>query len=859
MAKNYLKNILSAFAVCSLSTMAVAADYSLPFTFETTPENFNKCVVDDVNNDAAGNYGKWSYYVNSFSYQCNDNSSNPADDWIFLPIVDFGNATEVTVSFEAKVAMAKYPESFEVYLGKSQDKDAMTVAVGKEVGFQETASKTFSYTVTVPVSESSDWCLGFHAVSQPNMLDLYISNIKIVKSAGGDIQTIIPSAPVIKESAMDYLNYTATVQMPDKDTEGADITGSMTLNVFVDDESVESYSDLTAGAEKNIALTLTAGEHTIAYQAVLDGETSASASETVTAAKKVIVPGVPLVGEGVVTGMSYTVQVTMPSKDTEDQAITEKMSLKVAENDVVLKTFSNLEAGATEDVELSLGVGVHTLAFYAVIDDAKGEAVEKEVTIVEPSYSLPFSFQPSADSIKECVVVDANGDEDENGSANGVWKISDGAFCYTFSSKNNADDWVILPFVEVGETRNITVSVSVKTGNLPEAFELKLGNGRTISAMTETVTTRNEFKTDNKEYVNITADVVLPESDSDKWALGIHATSPFDMAFLYFKDIEIYDTPTEDQIPSSPVFVEGNLEDNVYTATLRMPTETATGAPIDPSARMTLKVTVDSEEATTKENLAPGAETEVVLTLDAGRHVILFSVVLDNAESEAERKIVTVKNSAVTTGNLPYKFTVTQDSFNDCIFVDVNSDGEENYGKGMWTYQYRYDNGGGAFKYFAGSTDADDWIILPMVNFGTSKGVVVSMNVETDSDPESFEVYLGKERTVEAMTLPVMNYTDFTHAGSYETLSASVALPESADGNEWCVGIRAVSPADHYVFYINEIQIKQDSTTGINTIATEESGEAEYYDLQGMRINSPEAGSIVIVRKAGNTYKTVVR
>lgn len=850
MAKNYLKNILSAFAVCSLSTMAVAADYSLPFTFETTPENFNKCVVDDVNNDAAGNYGKWSYYVNSFSYQCNDNSSNPADDWIFLPIVDFGNATEVTVSFEAKTQ--RFPEAFEVYLGKGQEAQAMTVEVIKENNFlSRDTYQSFSVTVAIPSGTPNEWCLGFHAVSQPNMFDLYISNIKIVKSAGGNVETIVPSAPLIKESAMDYLNYTATVQMPDKDTEGADITGSMTLNVFVDDESVESYSDLAAGAEKNIALTLTAGEHTIAYQAVLDGETSASASETVTAEKKVIVPGVPVVGEGVVTGMSYTVQVTMPSKDTEDQAITEKMSLKVAENDVVLKTFSNLEAGATEDVELSLGVGVHTLAFYAMIDDAKGEAVEKEVTIVELSYKLPYTFQPSAQSLKECVVLDANGDES-------AWSIINGELGYKYNQRNSADDWVILPFVEVGETSNITVSINVKTGDYPEAFEVKFGDARNVAAMTESVLSRNEFNT-AKEYVTLTAEVELPESTDGKWALGIHATSQADKGTLSIKDIEIYATPTEDQIPSSPVFVEGNLEDNVYTATLRMPTETATGAPIDPSARMTLKVTVDSEEATTKENLAPGAETEVVLTLDAGRHVVLFSVVLDNAESEAERKIVTVKNSAVTTGNLPYKFTVTQDSFNECIFVDVNSDGEENYGKGMWTYQYRYDNGGGAFKYFAGSRDADDWIILPMVNFGTSKGVVVSMNVETDSDPESFEVYLGKERTVEAMTLPVMNYTDFTHAGSYETLSASVALPESADGNEWCVGIRAVSPADHYVFYINEIQIKQDSTTGINTIATEESGEAEYYDLQGMRINSPEAGSIVIVRKAGNTYKTVVR
>ena len=36
-------------------------------------------------------------------------------------------------------------------------------------------------------------------------------------------------------------------------------------------------------------------------------------------------------------------------------------------------------------------------------------------------------------------------------------------------------------------------------------------------------------------------------------------------------------------------------------------------------------------------------------------------------------------------------------------------------------------------------------------------------------------------------------------------------------------------------------------------------GEAEYFNLQGMRVQHPEAGSIYICRKGGKSFKTMVR
>ena len=47
--------------------------------------------------------------------------------------------------------------------------------------------------------------------------------------------------------------------------------------------------------------------------------------------------------------------------------------------------------------------------------------------------------------------------------------------------------------------------------------------------------------------------------------------------------------------------------------------------------------------------------------------------------------------------------------------------------------------------------------------------------------------------------------------------------------------------------------------SGIENVAAEDNAEAAYYNQQGIRIEHPAKGEVVIVRKGGKTYKTVTR
>lgn len=376
------------------------------------------------------------------------------------------------------------------------------------------------------------------------------------------------------------------------------------------------------------------------------------------------------------------------------------------------------------------------------------------------TYSLPFEFEPDHATFKECIVIDLN--NDGNGT-NGTWSVQDNAFRFTYSSDASmpADDWIILPFVDCGTNSKVTVSISVKAGGYNENFELVLGQERTVEAMTVPVIKEENYK--DPAYKTLTAEIELPEGDSNIWALGIHAYSDANMNTLDIKDISI------------------------------------TGEAAEPPV---------ADEYT-----------------------------------------------------LPFNFPATLDNFNRCVAFDLNGDRDPNdtqdYNFGIWSFTTGY---GGAFKYaYNQANDANDWLILPLVDFGESTHVSVSVGVRTESDAESFKIFLGREQTPDAMTLEVLSRENYVHNTDFETISSEVKLPAEnpQTDSKWCVGIHASSPAFRYNIFVNNVSVTGTTDTGVDSVNASESAETEYYNLQGIRLRDPSRGETVIIRRNGKIRKAV--
>ncbi len=826
-----------------------AADYTLPFSLTPSAETFAECVTLDENHDATPDgMGGWAFSGNpKFSFKYTYSMANQADDWLILPAVDFGDCRNVKVSFQIETYSDK--EDFQVMLGHTPTVDGMTQTVMTQNDFSKTSFGELSAEVELPADGNTEWYLGFHVTSPKFRGWIYLKDIRI-EAAQTVVTTAKPVAPVIKSGSVTDLDYSAVVTMPALDTKGEAITGTMDLRILVDGTLAETKNGCAAGSDIDVNLTLAPGAHTITFLAVQNGIEGEPANATVEVTERVSVPAKPVISGVVMNFLDLDATVTMPVLDTDGKAITGAMSLQCKVDGTVVRTLSGLSAGGNASFTYTLTAGQHTIGFIAVLDGQESEEAVTTVEASEQTFTLPFNMAASAETFAQCKVIDANGDGSEYGN-NGKWAYETDSFVYTYNSSNKADDWMILPMVDFGDVRKVKISIAVKTGSYYEGFEVKLGDARTIAAMTIPVMKKENYQSEGGGYETITATVELPAGTSSLLCLGIHAISEADKYVIRINDIKIENADIPEIIPAEPVIKESSITNLSYAAIVTMPALDTAGNEL--TGGMTLEVLVDGEVADTKTDCAPGADIDIDLILEAGRRTVGFRAVIGENTSATVTENVTAK--AIIAGDLPFTFVASQETFDQCVVIDF--DGSVNNGgniQGAWSYAMS--NG---FKYtYNPDSKADDWLILPLVNFGESSKVRVTVDVMTEYDTEDFEILLGHERTAEAMTLPVMKHTGFVSKNKWTTLSAIVEIPQAEArevSNDYALGIHAISPANHYNIYFNNIRIESiEVTTGIDTIEADETAEPEYYNLQGVKVNNPGPG-IYIMRRGNTTVK----
>lgn len=850
-----MKKFLLFAAALGCAFASKAADYTLPFSFTASEESLTQCTVIDVAENGETGYngavsGKWFYYgetKNAFKY--NYLMSAPADDWLILPAVDFGDCKKVKVSFQIETYSDK--EDLAVCLGHEATAAGMTENVMTLTDFSKSSFTEMSAEVTVPDDGNSVWHLGFHATSPAFRGWIYLKDFKI-ESADGGVTVAAPAAPVVKSSTIKDLDYSAVVTMPSVDTDGQAIEGTLDLRVLVDGTLTDTKTGCTPGADVDVNLTLLAGTHTISFVAVQGSAESAAAADNVEAKEHVAVPAKPVINSCTVNFLSLSASVTAPSLDTDGNELSGYVSLQCLVDGTVVDTKNYLSAGASVTFARTLTAGSHTVGFIAVCNGQKSEIASTEVEAKEQIFDLPFTMTASAETFAMCEKVDANYDGSEYGD-NGKWVYMDDAFVYTYSSisSNGGDDWVILPKVDFGSVRKVKVSVSVSTGGYPEGFEIKLGAARNVAAMTIPVMKQENYKhTDG--YETLSATVELADGVPSVLCLGLHAISEPDQFALKISEVKIESAEIPEIIPAVPVIKESTIKNLSYTAVVTMPAVDTEGNAL--TTAMNLEVLVDDAVVETKTDCAAGADVDVALTLEAGEHTVAYRAVLGENTGEAVSETVTAK--ALSTGGLPFTFDATEANFGECEIIDIDGS-VENYGNVYGSWQYATD---GSFKYvYNPNTDADDWLILPLVDFAKCMKVKVSVDVKTENYTESFEIFLGQERTVEGMTIPVLSKTGFT-SKTWTTLTAEVNTPYGvarAANRLFALGIHATSPQNHYNMYFKNFRIEALVLSGIDDVEADEAAEAEYYNLQGIRVANPTHG-IYIMRRGSVISKVVL-
>lgn len=237
-------------------------------------------------------------------------------------------------------------------------------------------------------------------------------------------------------------------------------------------------------------------------------------------------------------------------------------------------------------------------------------------------YTLPFAMQPTADEFGEFMTVNSNNDE-------GVWSYYEqfGAARYNFSIHNDADDWLILPAVNIPSTDGmIRFAVNVRgMGESPkftETFEVWEGETTDISSMRKIYTSpeiRNEAFTP--------MEFAFAPTHAGTTYLAVHATSKKNAFHLFMRDFKVEADGRRTTVPAAALSLSATplpMGSEKAAVAFTMPSADEGGNTLD--ADETLTATIATAAATETLQGLPGQEMSAEILNGQGRGTVTVTV-----------------------------------------------------------------------------------------------------------------------------------------------------------------------------------------------------------------------------------------
>lgn len=415
----------------------------------------------------------------------------------------------------------------------------------------------------------------------------------------------------------------------------------------------------------------------------------------------------------------------------------------------------------------------------------------------EGGYTAPVTFGPTQEQFDECTVLDFN----EDGTK---WNMEDGFFHYGWNSNNEANDWCILPKLNLSAgSYKVTYTYHTRSDSYKESFSINFGTSPDPEVMTLTVVEKIDYA--NTTNVTETRTVDIPASG--EWYVGLYAFSPKDRFGLYIQNLSI--VKLDSNQPNSPALsLEADALD--CTLTVTFPSENTGGEPLATST-VDVAVSVDGEplENGTLSG-APGEVKTLTFSLDKGGVHTISAVASYDKDGETLFSEATVieqkftKRQPVPTP-MGYVFAPDQDEFDWCTIINNNDDTKtwEFMRSGFPTVGQTAD---AAFMYASPFyNDGDDWLILPVFDGAQGGAHKVTFNVGTKYYAEGLEIYFGYEPTVEALSQnKIWGNSAIKLDDTFETREA---LFTTEAGRDFYVAFKATSVKNSAYIYLQSISV----------------------------------------------------
>lgn len=215
------------------SNSLVVGSYKTPMLMEMDYQNENNFYLHtfiDANNDES------SWESSDLGAKYRYHLTNTGDDWLFSPGIKLEAGKTYTFKSKCRAYLDNCPEKVEIFTGTSATIEGMTIPL-VPVTTLNAAGEEFELYFTAP--ETAVFYIGFHAVSDPNMFYLFVSNYSMSDPIDVGAPAAVTDAkvtPYTDGQRKAVISYTA----PTKTVLDTDIIGSFFVRVFRGDVQINS-------------------------------------------------------------------------------------------------------------------------------------------------------------------------------------------------------------------------------------------------------------------------------------------------------------------------------------------------------------------------------------------------------------------------------------------------------------------------------------------------------------------------------------------------------------------------------------------------------------------------------------------
>lgn len=436
-----------------------------------------------------------------------------------------------------------------------------------------------------------------------SVLGMVVPKPKAEDGAPAEAQNL--SATFTEGSTDGSISFTA----PTHTFGGSPLTGTLTYTVYANDKEL-SAGEIQAGSSKSVTVSVEEGVNL--FTVILGNEVGKSPKAKLSRYVGNDIPAkVTRLNAAADTDGKVTLTWNAPTATLHDgylgKLTYDIIRISNHETTEVAKQIT----GQTFTEQLPLGeLKGYVYAVRATNTSQTGEWKYSNSLVIGKALEPPFAdnFDNEADAALYAV-IDANEDE-----ASWQWDKDDytgqTVYRYHWSDTEDADDWLLLPPLELRQGKNYTLSFKVKNNgsDYTERFEVAYGTSPNIDAFSTRLIPPTDVR--NEEFETITA-VLTPTKDG-VYHLAFHALSPAGGYYLNIDSLSLT-TTADNRAPQAPTNLSGSFDPKGALQTsigFVAPTKSIDGKPL--TAISKIEVRNGIRRIRTFDNPMPGSKLEMV-------------------------------------------------------------------------------------------------------------------------------------------------------------------------------------------------------------------------------------------------------